>query len=216
MSLFIVLGFTNNPKPGQHFSTTSCEDPQTVKVRKEMGWDWMQEKRGSLWPSIIDPNPLHSPILKLFTTTEIRAIGNPDFYGDIDYYFLDALRTYIFNPGGNPIGEIHNYQTNDAVRKDYGDFLMNFHDDAFWKLSITATIDDRGADLNQCKGGLDFINANGPVYIKVAQQAFKKGEDVKAMFALMYPQRHNMDACTWFRGTYREKRAEFIALVNSY
>ena len=210
----ILVGFAS---PSNERSP-KFEDPRIVKIRKEMGWDWMQEKRGSLWPNIVKSAiPGHDPITQLFTSgTKVRPIGNPDFFGSIDYYFLDALRTYLYNPGGNPIGEIWHYQTNNAVRKDYGDFLLDFKDDAFWKLSITASIDDRGADLQKCRDGLNFITANGHDYIVVAQQAFKQGKDVLAMFALMYPQRHNMDACTWFRAAYREKKAEFIAIVNSY
>ena len=197
--------------------TIIAEDPRIVNVRKQMGWDWMQEKPGK---SIFDiavssAIPGQDPITALFTgPTVIRSIQSPNFSDGIDYYFLEALRTYVFSPGSNPIGEIWHF--NEGSRTLYGNYLQDYHDEAFWKLAITATLDDAGGNMQQCRTALEFIHANGPDYITVAKQAFLKGNDVLAMFALMYPQRHNMDACKWLRGTYRTDKKRFVSLVNSF
>jgi hypothetical protein len=214
ISFFGVMGNEHSPKMAD-------DDPRIVAVRKQMGWDWMQKKRGSIWQGVTKVVkagiPGQDPLSKLiFGPNKVNPLDSVGFGDDIDYYFLDALRTYVFAPARDPIGEIHNYQTSDAVRKLYGDFLLDFKDDAFWRLSISASIDDRGGDIEKCRGGLVFISAQNHAYISVAKQAFKQGMDVSAMFTLMYPQRHNMDACTWFRATYRDNKSGFIALVNSF
>ncbi|MBS1916992.1 MAG: hypothetical protein JST87_12000 [Bacteroidetes bacterium] len=193
-------------------------DARSLQVRNNLGWEWMQKKHSSFFGDLISNlNPINNPVTRfIFGPDKINLLDSVNLKEDIDYYMLDALRVYIFSPASNPIGEIWENQTNDAVRKLYGDYLLDYHDSTFWKLALTASIDNRGGDIQKCKEAFDFISANGHPYISIAKEAIKKGRDDYALFILMYKERHNMDACTWIRATYRDNRQAFIDLLFKY
>jgi len=193
-------------------------DKPFATLDQNLTWEWRQTdegKHGNLFEEIvktsIDPFKVTAP-----PKVNAIAAGLAAYYmGEIYMPMLAALRIYVFNPGGDPLRVVYERQPAPDARQQYQNYVAAHGEAAFWHFIVSVnTLTPH--NLEDCRKNIQWNNAENQQGVTDACDAFNKGDDVRAMFFLMYGQRHAPTVCETYRATYRDQRAELVAVINNW
>lgn len=100
-----------------------------------------------------------------------------------------------------------------SIQEMYKAARAKYGKDAFWTLVCSASYEDHPADLVDATANVGWSKGNNLGNYQAALEAFKAGQNVRGMYYIMLGQAHNQSIQETYRATFREKKKEFIALV---
>ena len=187
---FIFLGF-NCFSQGDADISKIITNPDVREVLINIRWQWRDAKDGG------------------FSGT---VVGIP--LGSERYGVMTSLKDYIDGKEESAFAKFLTGQSHaPSVQDMYRAARSKYGITAFWTLVCSASYEDHPADLADAAVNIPWSKGNNPGNYQAAYDAFKAGQNIRGMYYIMLGQAHNQSIQETYRATFRDKKKEFLALV---